>query len=155
MIGVGLIVIAVVLLIYSLTMPKVASVDDIESLSYSSETSGTMTVSSIETSKESEEKTSLKSDCNQNADTTKAYSEKALSSEENSSSTSATPTFPINLNTCTVNDLLSIDSVGEARAQAIIEYREYLGSYTSVEQLKDIKGIGDSIYAKIEPYVTV
>ena len=34
-------------------------------------------------------------------------------------------------------------------------YRDYLGGYTSVSQLKDIKGIGDATFAKIEPYVTV
>ena len=50
---------------------------------------------------------------------------------------------------------MSIENVGESRANAIIEYRDYLGGYTSVEQLKDIKGIGDATFAKIEPYVTV
>ncbi len=50
---------------------------------------------------------------------------------------------------------MAIDNVGETRANAIIAYREYLGGYTSVEQLKNISGIGDSVYALIEPYVTV
>lgn len=63
--------------------------------------------------------------------------------------------FPINLNTCTASDLMQIDNVGEVRANAIISYREFLGGYTSVEQLKNISGIGDEIYAGIEPYVTV
>lgn len=63
--------------------------------------------------------------------------------------------YPINLNTCTAEELMSIENVGESRANAIIEYRDYLGGYTSVEQLKDIKGIGDATFAKIEPYVTV
>ena len=63
--------------------------------------------------------------------------------------------FPINLNTCTAEDLMAIDNVGETRANAIIAYREHLGGYTSVEQLKNISGIGDSVYASIAPYVTV
>ena len=50
---------------------------------------------------------------------------------------------------------MTIDNIGEARAGAIIAYRDYLGGYTSVEQLKDISGIGDAVYASIEPYVTV
>ena len=54
-----------------------------------------------------------------------------------------------------VEDLMAIDNVGETRANAIIAYREYLGGYTSVEQLKNISGVGDSVYALIEPYVTV
>lgn len=63
--------------------------------------------------------------------------------------------YPLNLNTCTAEELMTIDNIGEARASAIIAYRDYLGGYTSVEQLKNISGIGDAVYASIEPYVTV
>lgn len=63
--------------------------------------------------------------------------------------------YPINLNTCTAEELMTIDKIGETRANAIIAYREQLGGYTSVEQLKNISGIGDTIYSAIEPYVTV
>ena len=63
--------------------------------------------------------------------------------------------YPLNLNTCTAAELMTINGIGEARASAIIAYREYLGGYTDVEQLKNISGIGDGIFAKIEPYVTV
>ena len=59
------------------------------------------------------------------------------------------------MNTCTYDDLVSIDGIGDSRAQAILEYRDYLGGYTDVSQLKDIRGIGDATFAKIEPYVTV
>ncbi|WP_448920149.1 ComEA family DNA-binding protein [Eubacterium sp.] len=63
--------------------------------------------------------------------------------------------YPINLNTATVEELTSIDGLGESRASAIIEYRDYLGGYTSVEQIKEISGIGDATYAKLAPYLTV
>lgn len=63
--------------------------------------------------------------------------------------------YPINLNTATVEELVSIDGLGESRASAIIEYRDYLGGYTSVEQIKEISGIGDATYAKLAPYLTV
>ena len=63
--------------------------------------------------------------------------------------------FPINLNTCTRDELMAIDGIGETRADSILAYREQLGGYTSVEQLKEISGIGDTLYAKIAPYVTV
>lgn len=63
--------------------------------------------------------------------------------------------YPLNLNTCTAAELMTIDGIGEVRAAAIIAYREYLGAYTDIEQLKNIEGIGDGIFAKIEPYVTV
>lgn len=63
--------------------------------------------------------------------------------------------FPINLNTCTKEELMAIDGIGDVRAEAILAYREQLGGYTSVEQLKDISGIGDVLYSKIAPYVFV
>lgn len=66
-----------------------------------------------------------------------------------------TATFPININTATVEELCLIDGMGEARASAIIEYREYIGGYESVEQIMNISGIGESLYAKLSPYLTV
>lgn len=88
---------------------------------------------------------------------TELNSDKASSVEHISDNdkAEASVTFPINLNNCTAEDLMAIDNVGETRANAIIAYREYLGGYTSVEQLKNISGIGDTVYASIAPYVTV
>ena len=63
--------------------------------------------------------------------------------------------YPLNLNTATVEELMTISEIGENRARAIIEYRNVLGSYTSVEQIKNIEGIGDSLYSRISPYLTV
>lgn len=74
---------------------------------------------------------------------------------KNKSNKSANVTYPLNLNTCTSAELQTIDNIGKTRADAIIAYRDYLGGYTSVEQLKDISGIGDSVFNSIEPFVTV
>ena len=63
--------------------------------------------------------------------------------------------FPLNLNTCTAEELVLIDGIGEARANAILAYRDYLGGYTSVEQINEISGFGDGVYAQIAPYLTV
>lgn len=83
-------------------------------------------------------------------------SAKSAGSASKSSDNSATGvSYPINLNTATVEELVSIDGLGESRASAIIEYRDYLGGYTSVEQIKEISGIGDATYAKLAPYLTV
>lgn len=83
-------------------------------------------------------------------------SAKSAGSASKSSDNNATAvSYPINLNTATVEELTSIDGLGESRASAIIEYRDYLGGYTSVEQIKEISGIGDATYAKLAPYLTV
>lgn len=63
--------------------------------------------------------------------------------------------FPVNINTATLEELQAVSGIGEGRAYQIIAYRDHLGGYTSVEQIKDIKGIGDSLYSKIAPYLTV
>lgn len=87
---------------------------------------------------------------------TATNSAKSPTAASKSSDNSATAvSYPINLNTATVEELISIDGLGESRASAIIEYRDYLGGYTSVEQIKEISGIGDATYAKLAPYLTV
>lgn len=63
--------------------------------------------------------------------------------------------YPLNLNTCTIDELMTIDGIGEAKASAIIEYREYIGGYSSVDEIKNIKGIGEALYEKLSPYLCV
>lgn len=63
--------------------------------------------------------------------------------------------YPININTCTVDDLVTINGIGEKKASAIVEYRDIIGGYTSVEEIKNIKGIGDKVFDKISPYLCV
>ena len=63
--------------------------------------------------------------------------------------------YPLDLNTCTVDELITIDGIGEAKASAIIEYREYIGGYSSVDEIKNIKGIGDALFEKLSPYLCV
>lgn len=61
----------------------------------------------------------------------------------------------INLNTCTKEELMTVPNIGLAKAEAIIKYRTEKGSFTSVEELKNINGIGDAIFEKIKVYFTV
>lgn len=94
----------------------------------------------------------------QNSSLTEAAASSAKSAgsaSKNSDNSATAVSYPINLNTATVEELVSIDGLGESRASAIIEYRDYLGGYTSVEQIKEISGIGDATYAKLAPYLTV
>lgn len=74
---------------------------------------------------------------------------------DNQPSSEIDVSLPLNINTCTYEELLAIDDIGAARASAILEYRDIIGSFTSVDQIKDIEGIGDSIYEKISPYLYV
>lgn len=79
----------------------------------------------------------------------------ALSAQNAQAAADAGVAFPINLNTATMDELMAIDGIGEKRAALILAYRDTLGGYTSVEQIKNISGIGDTVYEKIAPYLTV
>ena len=61
----------------------------------------------------------------------------------------------INLNVATESELRSIDGIGEKLAKRIIDKRDSIGRFTAVEQLLEIEGIGENIFAKIKDYVTV
>ena len=61
----------------------------------------------------------------------------------------------INLNTATRDELMSIPGVGEAKADSIIQYRQQHGSFTTVEQIKEISGIKDGLFEKMKDSITV
>ena len=60
-------------------------------------------------------------------------------SEEASSS----PEWPVNLNTATLEQLDTLPGIGPVTAQAILDYREENGPFTSVEELEQVYGIGE------------
>lgn len=61
----------------------------------------------------------------------------------------------ISLNSATMEQLESLPGVGPAMAARIIEYRESIGSFSDLTQLKDVSGIGDKLYAKISQSLTL
>ena len=60
----------------------------------------------------------------------------------------------VNINTCTLEELLSINGIGESKAKSIIEYRDNVGLFTSKEDIMKVSGIGNSLYDKIKDYIT-
>lgn len=61
----------------------------------------------------------------------------------------------ININTADVGTLTSLSGIGEARAAAIIEYRQKNGSFSSAEDIRNVPGIGDGIYKKIKDLIKI
>ena len=70
-------------------------------------------------------------------------------------SSTATDNQLININTADEKELQNINGVGEAKAKAIIEYREENGLFTTIEDIKNVPGIGDSLFEKIKTYITI
>ena len=58
------------------------------------------------------------------------------------------------LNSVTKDNLLSLDGIGEAKANAIIKYQKEVG-FKNVEDLKNVSGIGDALYEKIKNYFNI
>ncbi|MDP9801694.1 competence protein ComEA [Arcanobacterium wilhelmae] len=66
---------------------------------------------------------------------------------------SATQENTVNLNSATVAELEAIPGVGPVTAAAIVEYRTSIGSFSSVDQLTEVSGIGVKTLEKIRPHV--
>lgn len=61
----------------------------------------------------------------------------------------------VNINTATLEELKTLNGIGEAKAGAIIEYRRVNGSFKKIEDLTKVNGISQTIYAKIKENITV
>lgn len=61
----------------------------------------------------------------------------------------------ININTATVEELQKLPRVGPALAQRIVAYREMYGPFQTPEDLMQVPGIGEGIFAAIRDYITV
>lgn len=61
----------------------------------------------------------------------------------------------ININTADESDLVKINGIGPSKAKAIISYREENGSFKSIEDIKNVSGIGEGTFLKIKDSISV
>ena len=61
----------------------------------------------------------------------------------------------VNINTAGAEELMTLSGIGEARAEAILSYREESGDFSSIEDIKNVTGIGDGIFERIKNRITV
>ena len=77
------------------------------------------------------------------------------SSRAASAKPAATPAAPVNLNTATQAQLEALPGIGRKVAQRILEYRQKNGSFKKVEDLMNVKGIGEKSFLKLKPVITI
>ena len=61
----------------------------------------------------------------------------------------------ININIADKNELLKIPGIGESKAENIIKYRNENGNFKTIDDIKNVTGIGESIFEKIKDNITI
>ena len=86
---------------------------------------------------------------------------KNISTKTTTTTTTTTKTtekvikYPININSCSLEELLTIKGLGDIKSKKIIEYRDANGLFKSIEDIKNISGIGDALFNQIKEFITV
>ncbi|MCR4432453.1 MAG: helix-hairpin-helix domain-containing protein, partial [Caldiserica bacterium] len=64
-------------------------------------------------------------------------------------------TSKININTASAKELESLPGIGPVLAQRIVDYRAQKGGFKSIEEIKEVSGIGDKRFEAIKDLITV
>ncbi len=81
--------------------------------------------------------------------------EETTLSSESEANTSSKSDGKVNINKASVSELTSIPGVGASTAQKIITYREENGKFKTIEDIKNVSGIGDSKYNSMKDFISV
>jgi competence protein ComEA len=76
-------------------------------------------------------------------------------SERTTPAAKASSSGPLNLNTATVAQLEALPGIGKSVAERILQYREKSGGFKKVEDLMNVRGIGEKSFLKLKPLITV
>ena len=93
-------------------------------------------------------------------ETEKIVQEKCIKKDENALKNDACITDSVktsgkvSINTATKEELMSLTGIGDSKAEDIIKYREENGLFKTIEDIKNVSGIGDSLFAKIKENIT-
>lgn len=93
-------------------------------------------------------------------ETEKIVQEKCVKKDENALKNDACITDSVkisgkvSINTATKEGLMTLTGIGDSKAEDIIKYREENGPFKTIEDIKNVSGIGDSLFAKIKENIT-
>ena len=90
-----------------------------------------------------------------NSTNNSACASSVVTFDNNSEKTDNIQNSIININTATIQEFTQLSGIGESKAKSIIEYREANGYFKTIEDIKNVTGIGDNIFDKIKNYITI
>lgn len=78
---------------------------------------------------------------------------KNTNSESNISNIQGVSNTIVNINTATIEQLKTLNGIGDSKAKSIIEYREQNGGFKSKEDIKNVTGIGEKMFERIKEQI--
>jgi comEA protein len=82
-------------------------------------------------------------------------SQQPANSKEVKSASTETKTGKININSASIEDLDTLPGIGEVTAQKIIDYRTKNGKFKTVEEIKEVNGIGEAKFNAIKNLISI
>jgi len=79
----------------------------------------------------------------------------AAQSAAKSTATAAAPAATVNLNSATREQLEDLPGIGPRTAALILEYRQKSGGFKKIEELMNVRGIGEKSFLKLKPFLVV
>ena len=98
---------------------------------------------------------STTSESSKNDFSNESIKEEVIESNTTSNEFTNQETKLISINTASATELMTLNGIGESKANNIIKYREEHGQFKSIEEIKNVSGIGDAAFEKIKNNITV
>ena len=78
-----------------------------------------------------------------------------MQNEENAEKAGSTSDGKIDINTAAKNELMTLSGIGEAKADAIVRYREEHGAFQKIEDLMEVEGIKEGVFQKVKDQIKI
>lgn len=79
----------------------------------------------------------------------------ARAADDTSAQASASASGKVNINQASVAQLVNLPRVGTKLAERIVEYRKTHGPFGQVEELMEVKGVGEKLFGQLKPHITL